>query len=40
MAQLTLKKLQKAVELSIEKYCSVSKMLQPTVEITAEGVLG
>jgi putative redox protein len=33
-------KLQKAVELSIEKYCSVSKMLQPTVQITAEGVLG
>ena len=35
-----LKKLQKAVELSIEKYCSVSKMLQPAVEVTAEGVLG
>jgi len=34
------KKLQKAVELSIKKYCSVSKMLQPKVEITAEGVLG
>ncbi|MGB8030723.1 MAG: OsmC family protein [Terracidiphilus sp.] len=33
-------KLQKAVELSIEKYCSISKMLQPTVTITAEGVLG
>lgn len=30
----------KAVELSMEKYCSVSKMLEPTVEITAEGVLG
>lgn len=37
---IELKKLRKAVELSIEKYCSVSKMLQPTVEITAEGVLG
>ncbi len=33
-------KLQKAVELSIEKYCSVSKMLQPAVEVTAEGLLG
>ena len=33
-------KLQKAVELSMEKYCSVSKMLQPTVSVTAEGVLG
>jgi putative redox protein len=33
-------KFQKAVELSMEKYCSVSKMLQPTVTITAEGVLG
>ncbi|MEN9306648.1 MAG: hypothetical protein RL173_580 [Fibrobacterota bacterium] len=32
-------KVQKAVELSMEKYCSVSKMLQPTVAITAEGVL-
>jgi putative redox protein len=37
---IDLKKFQKAVELSIEKYCSVSKMLQPTVAITAEGVLG
>jgi len=37
---LDIEKLQKAVALSIEKYCSVSKMLQPTVEITAEGVLG
>jgi putative redox protein len=35
-----LKKLEKAVALSVEKYCSVSKMLQPKVEITAEGVLG
>lgn len=34
------KKLQKAVELSTEKYCSVTRMLQPTVAITAEGVLG
>lgn len=33
-------KLQKAVDLSIEKYCSVSKMLQPAVVVTAEGVLG
>ncbi len=37
---LDLSKVQKAVELSMEKYCSVSKMLQPTVEITSEGVLG
>jgi putative redox protein len=37
---IELQKLEKAVELSIEKYCSVSKMLQPNVEITAEGVLG
>jgi putative redox protein len=37
---IDLLKLQNAVELSIEKYCSVSKMLQPTVAITAEGVLG
>lgn len=33
-------KLQQAVDLSVEKYCSVSKMLLPTVAITAEGVLG
>jgi uncharacterized OsmC-like protein len=33
-------KFQKAVELSMKKYCSVSKMLQPAVAITAEGVLG
>jgi len=33
-------KVQKAVELSMEKYCSVSRMLAPTVAITAEGVLG
>jgi putative redox protein len=37
---IDLKKFQKAVDLSIEKYCSVTKMLQPTVEITADGVLG
>jgi len=37
---IDLLKLQKAVELSMEKYCSVSKMLQPTVSITAEAVLG
>lgn len=29
-------KLQRAVDLSMEKYCSVSKMLAPTVNITAE----
>jgi putative redox protein len=28
------KKLQKAVDLSVEKYCSVVKMLEPTVKIT------
>jgi putative redox protein len=33
-------KFQKAVELSMEKYCSVSRMLQPAVEITAECDLG
>jgi putative redox protein len=37
---IDLAKFQKAVKLSIEKYCSVSKMLQPTVAITAEAVLG
>lgn len=37
---IDLLKFQKAVELSMEKYRSVSKMLQPTVTITAEGVLG
>ncbi len=31
-----LAKLQRAVDLSMEKYCSVSKMLAPTVDITAE----
>lgn len=33
-------KLQKAVALSMEKYCSVTRMLQPSVEITSEGLLG
>lgn len=37
---IDLAKFRKAVELSMEKYCSVSRMLEPTVEITAEGVLG
>jgi putative redox protein len=37
---IELLKLQQAVTLSMEKYCSVSKMLQPQVDITAEGVLG
>lgn len=37
---IDLTKLQKAVALSMEKYCSVTRMLQPTVEITSEGVLG
>ncbi len=35
-----LQKLEKAVALSVEKYCSVSKMLQATVEISAEAVVG
>jgi putative redox protein len=37
---IDLKQFQKAVDLSIEKYCSVTKMLQPTVSITSEAVLG
>ena len=37
---IEIEKLKKAVELSIGKYCSVSKMLQATVTITAEAVLG
>ena len=37
---IDLGKLQSAVDLSIEKYCSVSRMLQPTAEITAEGIVG
>jgi putative redox protein len=37
---IDLEKFQKAVELSVEKYCSISKMLRPAVEITAESVLG
>ncbi len=36
---IDLAKFGKAVELSKEKYCSVSKMLEPSVAITAEGVL-
>ena len=32
--EVSLKKLEKACELSMEKYCSVSKMLEPTVDIT------
>jgi putative redox protein len=37
---IDLSKLQKAVQLSVEKYCSVSMMLQPSAKITAEGLLG
>jgi len=37
---IEIEKLKKAVELSIGKYCSVSKMLQAAVAITAEAVLG
>lgn len=37
---IDLLKFQKAVGLSMEKYCSVARMLQPAVAITAEGVLG
>ena len=33
------KKLQKAVDLSVEKYCSVVKMLEPTVKITHSAVV-
>lgn len=36
---IDLAKFQKAVELSMEKYCSVSHMLQPKAQITAEAVL-
>lgn len=32
-------KARRAVSLSVEKYCSVTKMLEPTVEITHEVVL-
>ncbi len=32
--EVTEKKLQKAADLSVEKYCSVVKMLEPTVKIT------
>lgn len=37
---IDLAKFQKAVQFSMEKYCSVSRMLQPTVEIVATGELG
>ena len=37
---IDLPKFQKAVKLSMEKYCSITKMLQPSVAITAEGELG
>jgi putative redox protein len=37
---IDLPQFQKAVALSTEKYCSVSRMLEPSVAITAEGVLG
>ena len=37
---IDLKNLEKAVELSIGKYCSVSKMLLPSVAITVECVVG
>ena len=33
------KKLQKAADLSVEKYCSVVKMLEPTVKITHAATL-
>jgi putative redox protein len=33
-------KLQRAVQLSMEKYCSVTKMLEPTVEVTHSWSLG
>jgi putative redox protein len=37
---IDLRMFQKAVVLSMEKYCSVTKMLQPMVAITSESVLG
>lgn len=37
---IELDKLERAVALSMEKYCSVTRMLQPTVAITTEAVLG
>jgi putative redox protein len=37
---IDVRNLQRAVRLSMAKYCPVSKMLQPAAEITAEGVLG
>jgi putative redox protein len=36
---IELPKFQKAVELSMSKYCSIVRMLQPTVVITAEVLL-
>lgn len=30
----TVEKLERAIELSMQKYCSVTRMLQPTVDIT------
>ena len=38
--QIDIKRFQKAIDLSMEKYCSVSRMLEPKVTITAEGVIG
>ena len=35
-----LAKLERAVELSMEKYCSVAKMLAPTVNILATSKMG
>jgi len=37
--KITLDKLGNAVKLSMEKYCSVAKMLEPTVRITHESVV-
>jgi putative redox protein len=33
------KKLDKALSLSVDKYCSVAKMLKPTVEISWKGII-
>lgn len=35
-SQIPKNKLEKAIQLSMEKYCSVSAMLSPTVKITSE----
>ena len=32
--EIDAKKIERAIDLSMDKYCSVSKMLEPTVEIT------